>query len=86
MIGFISPVGFLLIAFNPMEFISSINRKPYVRSNPGDGYVPLACSSDEQCPRGTRCYIPKNDKSLNSGVCLVVYNKKLMKTVDPEIW
>lgn len=86
MIAPIYPVGFF-VGFNPMGLIGSINRKPYVRSNPGDGYVPLTCSSDAQCPRGTRCYVPKNNpKSLNNGICVVIYDKKLLKTVDPEIW
>lgn len=86
MVGFIAPLTFFFTPF--VKWSNFIDKKPYVRSNPGDGYVPLPCSDDHQCPMGTRCYVPKNKNSniLNNGVCVFVYDKQLLKTIDPEIW
>lgn len=76
---------FLLFPFRLYNPLNTMNLKPYVRAVHGDRHIPLRCFNDIQCPRGTRCYVPKKPKGLD-GVCVVTYDSQLMKGVDPEIW
>jgi len=77
-------LAFLLFPF----MVNTDNTKPYVRSTPNDGHVPLRCSDDIHCPLGSKCYIPKNynGNSINPGVCVVTYDKKLLNNPNVEIW
>jgi len=77
---------FLLMS--PIRFQNTFGMNksvPYIRSNPGDGHVPLWCNSDKNCPVSSRCYIPKN-KPGKIGVCVVSFDEKLLKSKNPTIW
>ena len=78
----------IYLAFLLFPFMVNKDTKPYVRSTPNDGPFPLRCSDDIHCPLGSKCYIPKNynGNSINPGVCVVTYDKKLLNNPNVEIW